>query len=244
MSSTSPLVDSIKRNPSLELTLESALSPGGLVGHSSYLLLVISMMMRSMTWLRILVIASAFTAIAYDTIWLKDPVGVFWESLLVAVNIFQIGREWLDERRARFSSDEEQFFQARLDAMSRADARRFLNMGVWTDAAPGTVLTTEQKEVEMLVYLVSGRVDIFLNGHLVGACGPGNFVGEMSVLGHTPASATAIVAEPSRYWMIPSHRLRRLRETEPELAGAFQSGIARDLRRKIMSNNTSRSQSA
>jgi hypothetical protein len=228
----------------LELTLESALSPGGLVGHTSYLLLVISMMMRSMTWLRVFVIASAFTAIAYDTIWLKDPVGVFWETLLVTVNIFQIGREWLNERRARFSPEEERFFEARLDAMSRADARRFLNMGVWTDGKPGTVLTTEKEDVDMLVYLVSGRVDIFLNGHKVGACGPGNFVGEMSVLGHMPASATAIVSEPSRYWMIPSHRLRALQKTEPGLAGAFQSGIAQDLRHKIISNNTSRSQSA
>lgn len=56
-----------------------------MVGHASYLLLVISMMMRLMTWPRLLVIA--FTAIAYDTIWLKDPVGVFRETLLVTVNI-------------------------------------------------------------------------------------------------------------------------------------------------------------
>lgn len=71
----------------MELTIESALSPGGLVGHTSYLLLVVSMLMRRMWLLRILVIASSLVAITYDMVWLKDPVGVFWESLLVSVNV-------------------------------------------------------------------------------------------------------------------------------------------------------------
>ncbi len=228
----------------MELTLESALSPGGMVGHLSYLLLVISMMMRSMTWLRMFVIASAFTAIAYDTIWLKDPVGVFWESLLVTVNIVQIAREWLIERRTSFTEEEMRFVKARLSTLSKSDARRLLNMGLWVDGPKGAVLTTEHEEVDVLAYLVSGRVDVFLNGKRVGACGPGNFVGEMSVLNHAPASATAVVAEPSRYWVIPAHRLRALQETDPELAGAFQTGIARDLRNKIMSHNAALSNSA
>lgn len=228
----------------MELTFESALSPGGMVGHLSYLLLVISMLMRSMTWLRLFVIASAFVAIAYDTIWLKDPVGVFWESLLVTVNIMQIAREWVIERRATFSPEEARFIKARLSSLSKAEARRLLNMGVWVDGPPGAVLTTENEDVDLLVYLVKGRVDIFLNSKLVGSCGPGNFVGEMSVLGNRPASATAIVAEPSRYWMIPSHRLRALQISNPTLAGAIETGIARDLRNKIVSRNEADSQTA
>lgn len=197
-----------------------------------------------MTWLRLLVIASAFVAIAYDTIWLKDPVGVFWETLLVTVNIIQIGREWLKDKRARFSPEERAFKKARLRGLSPAQARRFLDMGVWVDGTPGMVLTTEGTEVEHLVYIVEGSVDIFHNDHRVGVCTPGNFVGEMSVLGHTPASATAIVAEPSRYWLIPSERLKYLQLKEPEIAGAFQSGIARDLRNKIITNNASLGNSA
>jgi len=49
----------------VELTLESAFSTGGLVGHFAYMLLVLSMVMRRMIWLRILVILSALVAIAY-----------------------------------------------------------------------------------------------------------------------------------------------------------------------------------
>ena len=70
----------------MELTLESAFSTGGMVGHLAYLLLVLSMVMRQMYLLRILVILSASIAIAYALFWLKDPIGVFWESLLMGTS--------------------------------------------------------------------------------------------------------------------------------------------------------------
>lgn len=76
----------------MELTLSSAFSPGAMVGHLAYLLLVASMLMRTLFALRLLVIASALVAIAYAAIWLNDPVSSFWEALLVVVNILQITR--------------------------------------------------------------------------------------------------------------------------------------------------------
>ena len=59
----------------MELTLESALSVGGLVGHLSYLLLVEWTLMRRMWALRVLAIASALVVIGYDEFWLQDPIG-------------------------------------------------------------------------------------------------------------------------------------------------------------------------
>ena len=212
-----------------------------MVGHLSYLLLVVSMMMRTITMLRLLVIASAFVAIAYDIVWLKDPVGVFWETLLVLVNIIQISREWFSERRVRFTPDEQKFVSSRLRGVSKRDAKRLLNLGRWTEGAPGTVLTTEGDPVPNVVYLVSGRVDILCSDVLVGTCGPGNFVGEMSILAEEPASATAVVAETARYWLISSDKLRVLQDTDPQVSGALDVGIARDLRRKIIAANTERS---
>ncbi|MEM1351999.1 MAG: cyclic nucleotide-binding domain-containing protein [Pseudomonadota bacterium] len=220
------------------MTLESAFSPGGLVGHLSYVFLITSMLMRSMFWLRIFVIAYAFVSITYGAIWLKDPVSVFWESILVLVNIVQIAREWLREHRARFSEEEAEFVSLRFPALSKARARELLNLGVWIDGSPGTKLTTEGEPVDHVAYVTEGSVDIFHNDAKVGRCAAGNFIGEMSVLGHSAASATAIVSEPARYWLIPADRLRRLQYTEPELAGAFQAGIAQDLRGKVMSGNS------
>lgn len=112
---------------------------------------------------------------------------------------------------------------------------------MWADAIPGLVLTTEGTPVDNVVYLAIGQVDILVGDQIVGCCRPGNFVGEMSVLRRTPASATAIVAAPFRYWLIPSVQLRDLQKSEPEMASAFQAGIARDLRNKIIAGNAAAS---
>lgn len=224
----------------MELTLESAFSPGGMVGHLSYLLLVVSMLMRSLTKLRILVIASALVAITYDTVWLKDPVGVFWETLLVCVNIIQILREWLSERRVTLSVEETDFMRTKLRGISKTNAKRLINLGTWGDGQEGTVLTTEGEEVIHVFYLVSGETSVLCDGQQVATCGPGNFIGEMSVIGRAPASATVVVVKPVRYWKIEAEKLHVLHETDPEIAGALDVGIAMDLRGKIMLGNTRR----
>jgi hypothetical protein len=221
----------------LELTLESAFSTGGLVGHTSYLLLVASMLMRDMTRLRILVIASALVAITYDTVWLKDPIGVFWETLLVTVNVVQIGLIWNKNRRTQFNADEQALVNARLSRLDPHDARAILNMGFWADGAAGTELTRQNRPVRFLVYLLSGQVDILCDDQKVGTCVPGNFIGEMSLLDNSNASATAVVAAPSRYWMIPTDEIRKMRIVAPELAEAIEMGIAQDLKTKILALN-------
>ena len=221
----------------LEFTLESAFSTGGLVGHLTYVLLVASMLMRTLIALRVLVIASALVAIVYAVVWLNDPVSSFWETLLVIVNVVQITLEWLKNRRARFSAEERKFVSERLSNLSFGDARHVLNMGVWVDGPPGTVLTRQGEKVPHLVYLVSGEVSIEVDGVRVGACMSGNYIGEMSVLEGGSASATATVSVPSRYWLISADQLRALHLKAPNIAAAFEVGIARDLRTKILNVN-------
>ncbi|MDF1727685.1 MAG: cyclic nucleotide-binding domain-containing protein [Sulfitobacter sp.] len=230
-------MDRLAKETPLDLSLSSALSPGGLVGHVAYVLLVASMLMRSITALRLLVIASALVAMVYAALWLGDPVSLFWEGMLVIVNVFQIVRQWLANRRARFSPEEERLVSERLGSLSRQEARHLLNLGLWLDGVPGTVLTTEGEPVQHLVYLATGMVQIEAGGQTVGACVPGNFVGEMSVLESGPASATATVSKPSRYWLIPADKLRRLHRKRPTIAAALELGIARDLKTKILNAN-------
>lgn len=221
----------------MDLTLESAFSTGGLVGHLAYLLLVLSMMMRTLFWLRVLVIASALTAISYAAIWLNDPVSTFWESALVIVNVVQITLEWRANRRARFSPEEQAFIDARLQGLGRHEARRLLDMGGWVNAAPGTRLTEEGQPVTHLVYLVSGTVAVEVSGRRVATCSPGAFVGEMSLVDGGPASATTKVETPARYWSIPSPAVIRLRDQNPRLVAALEVAIAHDLKSKVIASN-------
>ena len=69
-----------------------------LVGNIEYILLVISMMMTQMIWLRSLAIASGVAGFVYSLWWLHDPVGVFWETVFTLVNIVQLTPKGLAEQ--------------------------------------------------------------------------------------------------------------------------------------------------
>ncbi|RYH09102.1 Crp/Fnr family transcriptional regulator [Tropicimonas sp. IMCC6043] len=225
----------------MELTIDSAFSTGGLVGHFSYLLLVVSMLMRKMIYLRLLVIASSLVAIAYVLIWLKDPVGIFWESLLVTVNIGQLAVIWYHSVVGQFTEEERLLTEVQLGIAEPALRRRLLSCGVWCDEPVGTELTREGTTPSHLVYLAAGQAQIFRDGHSVAKCGAGNFVGEMSLFQRDhQANASAVVSAPARCWKISHERIRHLRDTHPELARAIDVGLARDMRRKIETGNASR----
>ena len=215
----------------MELTLESAFSTGGLVGHTSYLLLVISMLMR------IFVIASAMVAITYDAVWLKDPVGVFWETTLLIVSIFQIVLLWRENRVARFTEEERFFLDTRLKGIPPGEARRLIDAGSWSDLGDGATLTVEGKAPRHLAFIVSGHVGIHVGGARVADCGPGAFVGEMSLIDEGIASATARVEGEARVWRIPVDRLESLRQSRPEQTAALDAAIARDIRSKLVALN-------
>jgi len=221
----------------VELTLESAFSTGGMVGHFAYMLLVLSMVMRRMFMLRILVILSALVAIAYALFWLKDPIGFFWECLLVVVNVVQLAITWHQNRSARFSDEEKVFMQGHLPNLSLSERRRLLNRGIWISGEPGAELTTEGQPVSHLVYLASGQALVISGGQAVAVCEPGTFIGEMTALRGEPASATVKLNQSARYWAIEAQQLRVLVKRNPEIGVALEGSFARNMRDKLVRSN-------
>lgn len=210
----------------------------GWAGHLSYLLLVLSMLMRRMLWLRLFVIASALAGIAFDYYWLNNPVGVFWQTLLVLVNLAELFLLWRNDRRATFSADEELFRSTLLVGMSPGQARSFLDRGRWEDLEPGTWLTTEGTPPEFLTYLAKGDVRVETNNRLVRVVTGGHYIGEMSFMGDGKAAATTILQTPGRVWRIERPKLDRLREANHAAMAVIEAGIAKDMRAKLVFQNT------
>ena len=207
------------------------------VGHLSYVFLIVSSLMRRMLWLRLFLVASAVTGIAYDWIWLRNVVGVFWEGLLIAVNVVQISLLWHRDRRARFSEEELRMI-ARYFAGGTPGLRRALfDHGEWLDLAPGVVLTRQGEAPDWLTYLSAGQAVFAVNGKRLGEIGPGHFVGEMSMLGEPTASADVTIAAPSRVWRIERARLDRMQDANADLFGLVAAAIALDLRAKVVRAN-------
>ncbi|WP_286193790.1 cyclic nucleotide-binding domain-containing protein [Tropicibacter sp. R16_0] len=204
----------------------------------SYLLLVLSMLMRQMLWLRIFVIASALAGIAFDHFWLGNPVGVFWQSLLVLVNVGELFLLWRNDRRASFSAEEDRFRTELLAGLSPGQARRFLDLGRWETLPEGTILTVEGRTPEFLTFVDRGDVLIETNDRLVRTVSGGHFIGEMSLMGDGRATASAKAHTELRAWRIERLKLERLRDANHSSMSAIESAIARDMRAKLMFQTT------
>lgn len=228
----------------VDLTVESALSGNSLLGHLAYVLLTISMLMRRMVWLRIFVILSALSSIAYFGVILRDPVSVFWETLLISVNVAQLGLIWWLDRRTQFDERESRMIELHFKSVPRRRMRRLIDRGVWKQLPAQAQLTRQGTPVPALYYLAAGEAQVLVNGGLVATCATGSFVGEMTALTGEPAFATVEASEPLDVWMIPAGKLRSIVSEEPESGRAIEAAFFRVVRERLVQQNARRSPSA
>lgn len=217
--------------------VEFAFTPGRLVGHLSYLLLIISMLMRSMTKLRIIAVSAGAVSAIYGYFWLHDPVTVFWETIFVLTNLVQLLILAWENKRALFTDDEQKFVDAAVPAIEKADAKRLLKIGEWCDAPAGDVLTREGETPTHLMFIATGAVRIEKQQHIVGVCGHHDFVGEISFMKKQPATATAVVTNSARYLRFERERLQKLIDKEKEIRHALEMSFSRNLVEKLIKSN-------
>ena len=221
--------------------LDAFLDPANAVGHVAYVFLILSMMMRSMQWLRVFAIAAGgVSAVYYLT--LGDYVSMFWESLFSLVNVIQLTLLAIENRRGKFTQEEQLFFESVLRNVERAHARKLIRAGIWRDVEPGTTLVTENTWPKRLKFIVSGHANITLGGKEIAFVGPGDFLGEMSYLTGKAASATATAITPVRYLSFERARLEEQLDKYSDLRHALEAGFNRNLVEKLVKANTENQQ--
>lgn len=211
--------------------------PENLLGHLAYVLLITSMMMWNINWLRALaILAGTLSAFYYWT--LDDKVSMFWETIFTLVNIAQLMILQIENRRGIFNEDEDYFIKTCLPNIERSYARRLVKLGAWTEVQDETILVFENKVPDKLKFIVSGKADVFRDEKLIGRVGRGDFVGEISYLTGETATATAIVTEPVRYLAFGQERLREHLSRNTEVRHALETSFNRNLVDKLIKSNS------
>jgi CRP-like cAMP-binding protein len=159
------------------------------------------------------------------------------QTVWIAISVVGIARLGLVSLAVRFTPEEKAFLAARFPALSKPVARGLVRGGLWLDGAPGTVLTVEGEAVESLIYLARGDASVLFGSRVVGHCGAGSFIGEVTCLSGDPATATVRLMSPARYFAIGAPRLRQLCRRNPELRQALEAGFSSDIRRKLALSN-------
>jgi hypothetical protein len=222
---------------SLDELLAGLSDPVILFGHFTYLLLIVSMLMRRMVALRLFAVASGLAKIVYRAFFVLDPVSVLWETIFVLVNIIQLIIIWYYEHHHRFSEEHEHFARNMPADTDRGALKRLLDLSDLERFAPDAVLTREGEKVTRLLYLADGIVKIEHGGRVVAICGPGDYIGELSYLSGGPASATAIVVKPARVLAFGQDKLAAAIKGDASLRRTLESALNRNLAGKLVRSN-------
>lgn len=208
--------------------------PKNIVGHIAYVLLIVSMMMRTMNWLRFFaLLAGAVSSTYYAT--LGDYVSMFWEALFSFVNLMQLIILKIENRRGRFSEEEGMFIKACLSGVERAHAKKLMKLGAWTEVQEDVTLITQGESPDELKFLVSGEARIERDEEVIDTSKRGDYIGEMSYLTGHPATATVVTTEPTRYLAFDQTILREFLQKNQDVRHALEASFNRDLVGKLKS---------
>lgn len=211
--------------------------PENMVGHFAYVLLILSMMMRNMNWLRFFaILAGSISAVFYWT--LGDFVSMFWESLFALVNLAQFALLQIENRRGRFSKDEAYFIETCLPDTERAHARRLMKIAAWTEVQENVLLIEQDTCPSQLKFIVSGEARVERDDKQLGIAQTGDFLGEMSYLTGKSATASVFSHTPMRYLAFDRNLLRSHLEKYPEVRHALEASFNRNLVDKLAKTNT------
>ncbi len=93
------------------------------------------------------------------------------------------------------------------------------------DVSPGVNLTGEGASGYSFFVLRDGTATVTINGIEVRTLGPGDFFGELALLGDGRRTATVTTAAPSRVLVLFGTEFRQLQQEQPKIAARIESGL-------------------
>lgn len=95
---------------------------------------------------------------------------------------------------------------------------------------PAQIIVTQGTPGQAFYLILEGRVEIIRDGQSLGAFGPGDFFGEMSLLDQAPRSATIKAIDATNCLMLSSWDFKALLEKHPSIAVKLLEVLSRRLR--------------
>jgi len=218
--------------------LGTILSVNNWPGHLSYLLIAISYWLTNMFWLRVVAVVGLSLEIAY--FWLSGGdlrAGIGWDLIFICINLYQV--YWLvkDRMSLRLPESDRELLRSVFKGLDDAQIARLLLAGEFRDIASGTTLAEENRPLEEIFFICSGRVRVTIADRQVAHLERGSFVGEVAFLAQTPATATVIAEDDVRALAFETGKLNQFFRHEADVAGLIYQLLGRELANKIKISN-------
>jgi CRP/FNR family cyclic AMP-dependent transcriptional regulator len=96
--------------------------------------------------------------------------------------------------------------------LSAQEANRLATFATETSAAEGQILMKEGDYSVELIAIEEGTADVLQRDKRVASLGPGDLIGEMGLLEHSPRNADVIASSPMRLIKLTHWEIRRMSE--------------------------------
>ena len=202
--------------------------------HLANVLYFFSYAVRSIFWLRILTVIAASLLIPYFY-FQPEPLlaPICWNLLFIGLNLFQIAWLLWERRPIRLTADQQRLHELVFHTLSPREMLNLLNLAHWDEADPGEVIIEQDTEIDNLMLLHEGTVEVSHNGIRCAEVGEGEFLGEMSFLTRGKTTADVTAKTSIRFLAWPRAELSAYLADNPEMQTAMYSLIGINLVEKL-----------
>lgn len=197
-------------------------------------LYVISYMLTSMFWLRLLAIIAAASTFPYfyfqtEPLWSA----LFWQSCFLTVNLVNLLILLFSMRAANFDDDEERAYKLKFSDLKPYEVRTIFKYATRSSIAAGQVLLKDGDSNEKLILIIDGHCRVLKHENEVAVLGPGQFVGELSFVSGHEVSADVIASQDTRLMAWDKQSLAPLFRRQGLYESYFNSLCSLDVASKL-----------
>jgi hypothetical protein len=210
------------------------IAPADYLVHFSNVLLLVAYSVRDILWLRWFAVAAALTNIPYFLVQgtvLWPP--VLWALVFTVINLFQIARIYRERRPVVLSVDEQTLYDLSFRSLRPREFVALSLVGEWKSAEGGERVVTEGEPISDLCIAIVGSAEVTKRGERIGVLSPGHIIGTALAITGEPSPVDITFTEPARYMRWPLPSLRGFIDKRPDLRGALQGLVNRDLAGKL-----------
>ncbi len=217
--------------------LESLMLQSSIWVHLASILYVFGFWVRDQLNLRFFVLIGTVFYIIYYYYAAERPLwsALIWSSVLGIVNLYVTIQLALERTTFRMNRDERLLYGA-FSTMTPGEFRKLAEVAIWHEAGKRAQLTKENEPNQSLFYIVKGQVTVQKRG-LRFAMAAGTFVGEVSYLLKSNATATVQADEQTRYIEWRHEDLVEIESRHQGIRIALREMLNADLAAKVADGN-------
>ncbi len=149
-----------------------------------YTIYLAAFLAKKIVWLRLLTITGNFLVVPYFLYFRETPLwnSIFWISIYTIINLVMLFIIYIESRDVKLSDLEQKIYDLTFKSLERRVFKKLIDHGSLEELQPEVDFITRDTELESLMYVVEGEVEVVLKHGEQIIIPTGGFIGEQSYI--------------------------------------------------------------